>query len=105
ATISYSTTAAITISLGAGINPAFSIRNITTATDMISGLFPVLNVNVALILTLRTILGNGTVTLTGDVELTAGDAVGLFYVADGLTLSLDLGGPDVPVTWSIHQIA
>lgn len=72
---------------------------------MITGLFPVLNVNVALVLSLRTVLGNGTVTLAGDVELTAGDTVGLFYVADGLTLTLDLGGPSAPVTWSIHQIA
>ena len=81
------------------------IRRIApTTTDLISGLFPILNVNVALLLTLRAVLGNGTVTLAGEVELTAGDTVGLFYEADGLTIGLDLGGTGNGIVWSAQRI-
>lgn len=107
ATINYSTAAALSISLEEGVNPAFVVqRTSPTTTQLISGLFPVLNVNVALVLTLRAILGNGTVTLTGDLELTAGDVIGLFYAANGLTAALDLGGAGTPgIVWSIHRIS
>jgi hypothetical protein len=105
ATINYSTTAAISISLGAGTNPAFAIRRTSpTTTDLVSGLFPLLNVNVALVLTLRTILGNGTVTLAGEFSLNAGDVIGLFYVADGLTVPLNLGGPSSGIVWSAVRL-
>ncbi len=50
-------------------------------------------------------LGNGTVTLTGDVELNAGDTIGLFYEASGLTIGINLGGVNTPIVWSIHQIS
>jgi hypothetical protein len=106
ATINYSTTAAISISLGAGIDPAFVVRRTSpVVTDLVSGLFPLLNVNVALVLTLRTILGNGTVTLSGEFALDAGDVIGLFYAADGLTLPIDLGGSSSGIIWSVHRIA
>jgi len=105
ATINYATTAALTISLGAGVNPAFVVRRTSpTTTDLISGLFPLLNVNVALVLTLRAILGSGTVTLAGDVQLNAGDVLGLFYVADGLTVPLDLGGTSSGIVWSLYRL-
>lgn len=105
ATINYSTTAAITVALGAGIDPAFVVqRTSPTVTNLVTGLFPLLNVNVALVLSLRTILGNGTVTLTGEFELTAGDVIGLFYVADGLTIPLDLGGSSSGTVWSVHRL-
>ncbi|WP_144519259.1 collagen-like repeat preface domain-containing protein [Bacillus thuringiensis] len=105
-TINYSTVAAITISLGAGVNPAFILRRTSPiTTDLLNGLFPILNVNVALVLTLRTILGAGTVTLTGDLNLNAGDIIGLFYEADGLTVPLNLGGnDDNGIVWSCHRI-
>uniref|UniRef100_UPI003B501CA2 collagen-like protein n=1 Tax=Virgibacillus massiliensis TaxID=1462526 RepID=UPI003B501CA2 len=107
AVISYSTTAAITVSLGAGINPAIVVqRTSPTVTDLITGLFPVLNVNVALVLTLRALLGSGQVTLEGDLELNAGDVVAMFYQADGLTINLDLGGTsDTATVWSIHRLS
>jgi hypothetical protein len=106
ATVNYSTTATVTIALGAAENPAFVIRRTSpTVTDLINGLFPVLNVNIVLVLNLRTILGSGTVTLAGDVQLTAGDVIGMFYEADGVTIPLDLGGGDADgVVWSIHRI-
>jgi hypothetical protein len=72
---------------------------------LISGLFPILNVNIVLVLTLRAVLGSGTVTLAGDVELNAGDQIGLFYEANGLSISLNLGGSTSGIVWSIHKIA
>src|SRR5690606_16011023 len=107
ATINYSTTAAISVTLGAGITPSFVIRRTTPlpATDLISGLFPILNVDLPLgVLSLRAILGSGTVTLAGEVELTVGDTIGLFYEADGLTIGLDLGGAATPIVWSAQRI-
>ncbi len=105
ATINYTTTAAISLNLGAGVNPSFVVRRTSpTVTDLITGLFPVLDVNVALVLTLRAILGNGTVTLAGEVELNANDVVGLFYEADGLTVALDLGGAGSGIIWSINRL-
>lgn len=63
-----------------------------------------LNLNLIL-LTVRAVLGNGLVTLAGEVELTAGDVIGLFYNADGLAISLNLGGPDTGgIVWSVHRI-
>ncbi|WP_425287525.1 hypothetical protein [Paenibacillus jilunlii] len=104
ATINYSTTAAISVALGAGVNPSFVIRRTSpTTVDLVTGLFPLLNVNIALVLTLRTILGNGTVTLAGEFDLTAGDVIGLFYEADGLTVPLDLGSTSSGVVWSVHR--
>jgi hypothetical protein len=104
ATINYSTTAAITGSI-ASANPSFEIRKTSPSTvDLVSGLFPLLNINL-LALTLRAVLGNGTVTLAAEVQLTAGDIVGLFYVADGMSLTLNLGGANTGgIVWSIHQI-
>ena len=105
ATINYSTTAALSASLGSNINPAFVIKRTSpTTTNLITGLFPVLNVNIALVLTLRAVLGSGTVTLAGEVQLNAGDVVGLYYVDSGLGLSLNLGGASNVVVWSINQI-
>jgi hypothetical protein len=72
---------------------------------LISGLFPILNVSIVLVLTLRAVLGSGTVTLAGDVELNAGDEIGLFYESNGLSISLNLGGGTGGVVWSIHKIA
>lgn len=105
ATINYETCEAITVSLGPEITPAFKVQRITpTATNLIIGDFPVLNVNIALVLILRTILGAGTVTLAGDVQLNAGDTLGLFYVANGLTINLNLGGGGEGIVWSIHRL-
>ena len=104
ATINYSTTAAITVSLGASINPTFIVQRINTSTNLIAGLFPIMNFNVT-ILTLRAILGSGTVTLAGEVTLNIGDTIGLFYNAGGLTISLNLGGSTAPgIVWSMTRL-
>ena len=105
ATINYSTTASISASLASSINPAFAVEITSpTVTTLASGLFPLLDVNVALVLDLRAVLGNGTITIAGEFELTAGDVIGLFYVSDGLTLSLDIGGSGNGTVWSINQL-
>ncbi|MEJ9216916.1 hypothetical protein P4H46_01625 [Paenibacillus glucanolyticus] len=57
-------------------------------------------------MTLRAVLGNGAVTLAGDVQLNAGDVVGLFYDANGLTISLNLGGATSSgIVWSIFRLS
>lgn len=105
ATINYATTAVITITLGAGINPAFVVqRSSPTVTSLITGLLPILNVNIILILSLRSILGSGTVTLAGEVQLNAGDIIGLYYAANGLTIGLNLGGSGSGIVWSVNRI-
>lgn len=106
ATINYTTTAAINVILGAGINPSFAVRRTSpTVTNLITGLFPVLNVSIALLLTLRTILGNGTVTLAGEVSLNEGDVVGLYYIDNGLSVNLSLGGAGSGIVWSMNRIS
>lgn len=106
ATINYITTATINAVLGAGINPAFAVRRSSpTVTNLITGLFPVLNVSIALLLTLRTILGNGTVTLAGEASLNAGDVVGLYYIDNGLSININLGGTSNGIVWSINRIS
>jgi hypothetical protein len=109
ATVNYQTAAAISINLGPDIDPSFVVRRTSptpTSTSLITGFLPVLDVNIALVLYLRTILAQGTVTLSGEVYLTAGDVIGLFYNADGLTIPLNVGGNSSEgVVWSVHQLS
>jgi hypothetical protein len=107
ATINYAATAAVTVSLGAGVNPYFVVRRTSpVATDLVAGQIPIFDVNVVLVLSLRTIVSSGVVTLEGDVDLNAGDVIGLFYEADGLVIPLDLGGTGVSpgIVWSVNQV-
>lgn len=100
------TTAALSISLGEGVNPSFVIeRTEPTTSTLVSGLFPVLNLDIVLLLTVRAILGNGQVVLVADVELNEGDVIGVYYVASGLTINLDLGTEaESGTVWSVHRI-
>lgn len=100
ATINYNLGAVIQVTLGSGIMPYFSVRrSAPAATDLITGYLPVLDVNISLV-NIRAILQASTVTLSGEVELNAGDVVGLYYFADTFNLSLTFG----PVYWSINRI-
>ncbi|WP_444659017.1 hypothetical protein ACRQV7_00350 [Caproiciproducens sp. R2] len=100
ATVSYTLNAAITISLGAGITPSFIVRrSAPSSADLISGLFPLLNIAVT-VLSLRAVLGAGTVALAGEAQLNAGDTVGLYYAADGMTLPLNIES----AVWSVNRI-
>lgn len=107
AIINYNTTAAISVGLGPSVNPSFVVRRIVpTATDLLTGLFPMINTNIALVLNLRAILGSSTVTLSGDVFLEQGDQIGIFYEANGLNIGINIGGTSANGTvWSMHKIA
>ncbi|MCI1966605.1 MAG: hypothetical protein LKJ17_10815 [Oscillospiraceae bacterium] len=101
AKINYTTNAAITASLGSSINPFFVIqRTSPTATPLFSGLLPIFDADVA-ILTLRAVLGNGGVTLTGVVSLTQGDVVNLYYDTDGMTIPITIQD----TFWSAYRLA
>jgi len=104
ATVNYTTTAAISIALGAGVDPRIALR--VNGAETLTGLFPILNVNVVLVLTLRAILGSGTVVIAGDLPLNAGDVLDLQYVADGLALNLNLGGSGTTngIVWSVRKL-
>lgn len=103
AVVNYATTAALTLSLGSGVNPKIALS--ANGTEKLIGLFPILNVNIALLLSLRAILGSGAVIVTGDVPLTAGDVVNLQYVASGLTINVNLGsGDDNGIVWSMRKL-
>jgi len=104
ATINYATNAVITASLGNNVNPAFAVTRTSPITaTLLSSLLPVFNVNVAL-LTLRTILGSGSVHICGEVQLNSGDTVALQYQNSGLTLALNLGNGS-GIFWSMQRIS
>jgi hypothetical protein len=101
ATTNYITNSIITASIGANVNPAIAVRRTSSsATNLITGLFPLINVNIAL-LTLRAVLGGGAITTVGEVKLTAGDTVQLFYDADAMTVALTLQN----TVWSVYRLA
>ncbi|MFD0714725.1 stalk domain-containing protein [Paenibacillus sp. GCM10027626] len=105
ATINYKTENTVTTGLGAGVKPYFTVKRTTpVSTELISGYMPIIDVNVALVLALRTILGSGTVSLEGDVQLNEGDVLELRYEANGLAIPINLGD-DVGVVWSVRQIS
>ncbi|MCR8657400.1 stalk domain-containing protein [Paenibacillus endoradicis] len=99
ATVNYKTNAPVSISLGGDVDPMFTVKK-NSDTDLIKGYMPILDVNMALILSMRTILSSATVTLSGDVALQAGEQVGLYYEADNLTL-----GFSTDIVWSIHRLS
>jgi hypothetical protein len=71
---------------------------------LVSSLLPVLNLNVTL-LNIRAVLGNAGVTLAGEADLTAGDVIGLYYAANGLTLTLSIGlGAVNGVMWVVQRL-
>ncbi|RXZ78681.1 hypothetical protein EBB07_25965 [Paenibacillaceae bacterium] len=106
ATINYATTIALTAAIGPAVNPFFIVqRTSPTVTGLVTGLLPVLNVNILLLLTLRVVLGSAVVTLAGEVALSAGDVVGLYYNASGLTVTINIGsGAANGVVWAMHRL-
>ena len=106
ATINYKTTAPVTISQGAGVNPYFEVvRTSPSTASLLQAYLPVLDVNIALVLTLKSILGSAAVTIAGSVELTAGDIITLNYNANGLTVPLNMGGSlGSGVVWSVTKL-
>lgn len=105
ATLNYNTAAAITATLGADINPALEIRRTSTpAATLAAGQFPIVNLNLDLglvQLTIRAVLGSGSTTAYGLMNLDMGDVLQLYYNADGMTVPLTL----INIGWSIYRIA
>jgi len=96
----------LTVSLGGSIFPSFILRRSpSTTTGLIVAALPVLDVAVVLLLTLRAVIGNGSVTLVGDLQLNAGDVIQLAFVSSGLSLGLQLGSSIQPgVVWSTTSL-
>lgn len=105
-TINYNLITTTTIGVGTGVNPYFEIKKTTPVTSsIISGYLPLFNVNIALLLTLKAVLDRGVVTLSRNVNLTAGDVLGLFYQNSGFTPSINIGGGLTPgVSWAIRKL-
>jgi len=105
ATINYTTNAAIAASLGSSVIPAFMVQRSSPSTNnLVTAYFPTLNISVTL-LTLRAVLGNASVSIAGEVQLNAGDVIGLYYVANGFTTGITVGGASNQVVWSVNQLA
>ena len=104
-TINYNTLAPATTSIGSTISPRFAVKRISPIVSyLILGNLPVIDFSLTL-LSLRTVLGAGQVVMTGDANLTLGDVVGVFYEADGFSLSLEIGASDVGgIIWSVHSL-
>ena len=106
ATINYKTIAPTTTSMGEEINPSFEVtRTSPTSASLLQAYLPVFDVNVPLVLTLRTILGSSAVNLAGTINLSGGDVFTLAYNANGLTVPITIGGDLVSgVVWSVTRI-
>ncbi len=104
--INYST-GTLTSQLGISVNPGFVLRRTVPSTfDLISSPLPLINVNIALLLTLRIILASAQIVLVGDLELSIGDVIGLIYDADGFIPTLTLGSNFTPgVIWSVSKLS
>lgn len=99
-TINYQTET-LTYSLSSNIFPSFVLRRTSPAvTDLMVGKLPILDMDVSWNLSIRAILGQGTVVLTGDVYLSQNDVIALFYEADGMDLQLNL----TSVLWSMFSL-
>jgi hypothetical protein len=92
--LNYNTSGPVTTSIGANINPVFSLR--LNGVSILSGTIPVFDVNIALVLTLRTILASGQVIIEDNLELTTGDILDIVYEPDGLTIQMNIGSNVLP---------
>ena len=101
AIINYNTAAPLSVSIGSGVNPAFEVNRTSPATTILSGLLPLNNLDIALLFSLRAILGGGTVTLAGEASLSIGNALGLYFNADTMTgVTLNFSN----IVWSVYRI-
>ena len=68
-------------------------------------MMPVLDVNIALLISLRALIGSGQVVMAGDVNLTAGDVVSISYITNGFSQNITLGsGVSPPCAWSVFSL-
>lgn len=95
----------MTLGIWGSVYPYFEVRRSEpTSKVLVSSLLPVLNLNVTL-LNIRAVLGNAAVVLEGEAELAAGDIIGIYYAANGLTLTLNIGlGAVSGVVWVVQRL-
>jgi hypothetical protein len=106
-TINYNTTSPITTPVPVGTNPAFAVQRITpNPTTLVAGNVGLFSVNTTSpSLDLTVILANQCITLAGDVQLNAGDQIGVFYVQNNLGVTIVLGNVNPPgAVWSMHGL-
>ncbi|MCA9330152.1 collagen-like protein, partial [Candidatus Saccharibacteria bacterium] len=93
----------INANLGSGVNPDFSLRRTTPTTNVLfTSPLEIIDVAIVLLLTLRTVVSKGNLTISGDFPLNAGDTIVLTYTADGLTYTLNFSNPGT--TLNIYRI-
>jgi len=103
-TFNYATTASVGVSIG-DANPEFILRRLLPINeDLLFANLPVLNLSILGVINVRAILGSGTVTMAGDLQLNSGDLLALSYNADGINIEIDLGAPDGNIVWSMTKI-
>ena len=75
-------------------------------TELIYGLVPIVDINFPVFTRGRTPLASAEVVLVGNVDLNAGDVIGVFYLRDGLGFNLNIqGSPSVPgAVWSVNSL-
>jgi len=82
--------AAQTIGLGSAVNPVLEIQRISPAPAvLVSGKVGIMNVNVALVLSLRALI-QGQVGMSAVQQLSAGDLIQARYNANGLFMNVSL---------------
>ncbi len=95
--ITYITNGAISVSMG--MNPTFIVRRISPSqANILSGTFPIINIGGTV--TVRTILGNGQVVMSGVVQLTKGDLIDVYYNSDGMTIDFNL----LSAVWAVNLV-
>lgn len=100
AVINYNTDSALSVSIASSINPAFEVNRTSPAATLLSGLLPLNNLSLTLV-SIRAILGGGAVTLTGEVSLSIGDELGLYFNADAMTgVTLHFSN----IVWAVYRI-
>ena len=105
AIVNYNTNAAITATLSADVNPTIDIRRTSApAATLTTAQLPIVNLNLNLglvTLTIRAVLGGGSIAVSGLMNLSKGDILGLYYNADGMTVALTL----IDMKWLIYRIS
>lgn len=90
-----------TSQISATATPSFQLqRTSPTSAVLLAGNVDVLDVNIALVLDLRVITNIGQVILVGDLDLSSGDTLEIFYLSSALGTALTL----TDAVWSMFSL-
>jgi hypothetical protein len=99
----YDLATAPTSNLGSGIPHITIMRD---GNEISKAPLPIIDVNIPLTLTMRSILKTGTAIISVDYRLGAGDVISTYFDTDGETLpALNIGADKFVTLFSIHQFA